>query len=194
MESLDSRRLMSTAFLSDGILTVIGNDSADSIVLTKKRLFVTVTINPSTYNFLNSSISQINIFAGGGSDVVRTTDAGFGLLNTPMYISGGSGDDLISCANGDDTVCAGDGEDTLYGWGGDDELYGEDDSDYLNGGDDDDYLDGGRDRQKDYLTGDDGCDTFVNTEHEYSYGTYLEDKTMDYSSAEDELETYHMWH
>ncbi len=96
--------------------------------------------------------------SGGGSFVIEF-DNGESLsfeeflgevLQDPVVLHGGSGDDILDGYAGDDRLSGAFGHDRLYGHAGDDHLDGGPGDDWLAGGPGDDYLEGGQ-----------GADTYV---------------------------------
>lgn len=103
----------------------------------------------------------VSMQGGDGDDLIR----GGGAADT---IGGGAGDDQIDAGggdddldggDGDDIIWAGEGDDTLSGGAGDDILHGQDGDDSLLGGEGDDSLFGHDD--DDSLAGGAGLDTLI---------------------------------
>ncbi|MEV6237501.1 calcium-binding protein [Lentzea sp. NPDC051838] len=117
----------------------------------------------------NVGIGSISVYTAGGNDVV---DARVHSVWVPMYILGGTGDDLLAGQNGNDVVEGGSDYDRVYGNQGNDLLFGghryiEDNTagNFMVGGGGDDELYGGlkndvMDGQQgnDYMWGSDGND------------------------------------
>lgn len=79
-----------------------------------------------TYQFLYSSTAtaQFRIRSNGGNDTVGTQNPA-NLTARPMFVLGGSGDDLLTGAAGSDTLNGGSDNDKLAGGAGSDSLIGE---------------------------------------------------------------------
>ena len=139
LESLESRRLMTTTLDPDGVLTIRGTEADDDVLVWQPTAPVTrVEHNGEVVDFATDDVKGIFVSVGGGDDKVV-----LGRRSVNAKISGGTGDDTLS---------AGDGNDTVYGDGGDDYLFGRDGNDLLNGGD-------GTGDDADDLFGGDGMDT-----------------------------------
>ena len=123
--------------------------------------------------FAASAVKRVALEGGGGNDVLEV-----GILNVPLTIGGGSGNDrlvgsgsgewlvggdgnddvqagggndLVHGGRGDDSVRAADGNDTVLAGAGSDHLFGGVGQDYLNGGDGKDLLFG--EDSNDFLEG-----------------------------------------
>jgi hypothetical protein len=131
---------------------VSGTDQADKISITLDTSGSTpvykLDLNGTIQTFSTSAVSQFDILAGDGDDVV-TVAPGMG-SNLRVYVLAGAGNDTINGGDGDDTITGSGGNDLIFGNGGNDRLAGSAGHDYLIGGE-------GRDR----LYGDDGNDVLV---------------------------------
>jgi Ca2+-binding RTX toxin-like protein len=78
---------------------------------------------------------------------------------SPLYVDGGSGDDLLAGADGADLIIGGEGSDRLAGKKGSDHLIGGNDDDILLGGPGDDSLEGNT--GNDILIGETGDDSLI---------------------------------
>lgn len=106
---------------------------------------------------------------GYGASLISYLNSGFQILedgnfeilnpNTPMYVIGTSGDDVIVGTDNADIIYGMDGDDILNGGAGDDYLSGGRGNDTLIGGDGNDTLDGGD--GDDSLEGGYGNDTYI---------------------------------
>jgi Ca2+-binding RTX toxin-like protein len=147
------------AVLKPGELTIMGDDNANTIIVSKGNGNkwsvsiggVTTTLDASTpgLNSLNpfdAALSKIYIHGKGGSDTITVSVA------AQSNVWGGLGND---------TITGGAGADWFYGEAGNDKLYGNKGIDHLYGGADNDRLDGGFDGKTDVLRGESGADTFV---------------------------------
>jgi Ca2+-binding RTX toxin-like protein len=164
VESLENRSLpaagVSTS-LSGGLLSVIGTDAADTIVVRQTAAHsVTVTANGETKSY--TGVNLISVDGRGGNDKIYVdTGATDAKRITPLNakLFGGAGNDLLVGGSGNDTLDGGAGNDTLYGGAGNDVLYGGDGNDTLYGNAGNDTLYGGAGNN--YLDGGTGSDTFV---------------------------------
>jgi Ca2+-binding RTX toxin-like protein len=68
-----------------------------------------------------SLISQLVIIALGNDDVIQTSGIAAGL---PVFISAGSGNDVVTAGPGDDIIKGGPGDDILLGGDGTNQLFG----------------------------------------------------------------------
>ncbi len=128
IESLESRRLLS-ASLSNGILTVLGTASNDTLTFERNGSDLIVRMNGERDDFTLENVRVILIDVGTGADSVI-----LGNRNIPTHVRGGRGNDTISGS---------DAKDTLYGEGGDDYIYGNAGNDVIDGGGEADTLLGG---------------------------------------------------
>lgn len=157
-ESLEGRRLLAAAVLSGNAapytLMVTGTGGSDVVVAAVRGTRLRVAVNGVIQQFRASAVSQIQIQAGDGADVVDISG-----VSIPAYVNGDTGNDLIKGGAGNDTLTGGAGKDTLYGNGGNDRLNGNGGNDVLYGGDGNDVLYAGA--GVDRLDGGDGNDHFV---------------------------------
>lgn len=156
--------------ITDGVLTVF-EDTASSNTTTldftidgggQEHLIFTSTTGDSIDEIIDSSITQIVIDLGQGDDsltVVKRSQQ-----NTPTFIIGGSGNDIIDAAFSDPTpggvgfeLFGAAGSDTLYGTAGPDTLTGSSGNDVLIGGAGDDQITAGS--GKDTIRGGAGDDS-----------------------------------
>jgi hypothetical protein len=135
----------------------------------------------------NPAIAGIQVFAGGGDDIVRVGSGvaarDITLQQSTIYLGEGNdfarvggqratifgdqGNDLVIGGAADDTIYGGLGNDRLYGSGGPDRIFGDDGNDLIGGGDgNDSQLFGGAGndtisggRGNDRISGDAGFDT-----------------------------------
>jgi Ca2+-binding RTX toxin-like protein len=169
LESLEERANPS-AYLSNGDIIVVGNDSASSVVVERINIqnvqYYRVTENGSPTWFVAGSVTggDVKFWGYGGDDYfrnatgLRTTASGHGGNDTLLgnagvdYLYGGDGNDDLRGAGGNDHLLGGNGNDVLVGgagrdqmWGehGDDRMWGEAGNDDLVGGYGNDQLYGG---------------------------------------------------
>jgi Ca2+-binding RTX toxin-like protein len=158
------------AVLRDGVLTILGTDAGEEIMIGTfyEPGFVWVHMNGWAAAFRESEVQAIQIYAGGGNDLVEIYNlATAAALHIPMTIDGGAGDDELGGqsnrdeldliipgpytdmgvtligGDGNDTLGAGVGPDVLEGGAGDDELWAAYARSTLLGGDGNDVLWGG---------------------------------------------------
>jgi Ca2+-binding RTX toxin-like protein len=145
--------------LIDGVLHVVGDNSACDIVLITQcgsNIYVFATFNDDNPAvFAASAVTEIQVRTRGGHDVVVTTSN----VNETMTIDGGAGNDLLTGGGGTNLILGGSGHDTLYGGCGDDVLLGGTGNDDLFGNAGDDVLVGGD--GNDMLYGGSGRDLLI---------------------------------
>ena len=136
-EALESRRLYSvTATAAGGVLTVLGDNNANAITVSRD-LAGNLLVNNGAVPILGSpatvaNTSSVHVSGLGGSDNI-TLDETNGALPAAS-LSGGSGNDTLTGGAGADTLAGDDGNDLLLGKGGNDTLFGGDGNDTLTGG------------------------------------------------------------
>jgi Ca2+-binding RTX toxin-like protein len=134
-----------TAVFAGGILTVSGDDSDNTLVVSRDTagsLFVNsgaVPVTGGTPTVSNTTLIQI--FGFGGNDVLTVDDSNGPM--PPANLVGGDGDDTLTGSASDDILDGGPGNDTLIGRGGNDTLLGGPGNDILIGGQGTDQLIGG---------------------------------------------------
>ena len=148
---------------TNGIVTINGTDDADTISVIQRGGNLQVRRNGTMETFAATSVSQLNISAGAGNDVID-----FSGININTYVDAGDGNDLVTGGGGNDTITGGAGKNTIYGGDGNDrlngsgspdQLYGQAGDDRLYGNGGNDHLDGGG--GVDRLFGGDGNDTLL---------------------------------
>ena len=147
-EALEARRLLSVS-IADHALLIDGTRHADSIVLTRGKRAVTVSVNGQSSEVSLRSFSTIRVRAGRGNDLVTlgTDDA---VIMAAASVTAGAGDDTVVTGDGNDTVTGDDGNDEISTHGGDDNVSGGAAHDLIFGGD-----------GNDHLTGDGNADTIL---------------------------------
>ena len=168
LEYLEPRRLLSSASLSRGLLTVDASDTGSQINISidpANARLLSVNIDGAVQTFPLAKTRRILVNGGPGNDSIQIDDSN-GPIRTPATLYGGDGNDtliggagpeLLDGGNGDDVLNAGTGNQTLQGDAGDDTLTGGPGHDLLEGGDDDDLLTAGSGPNQ--LYGDAGNDT-----------------------------------
>ncbi|WP_435011940.1 hypothetical protein P12x_006174 (plasmid) [Tundrisphaera lichenicola] len=144
-----------TATFANGVLTVVGSQAADHILVYRNGQSVYVTEASLKVNLAvvdARALRQITVDARGGNDWVEVDSA----ITVAARLSGGAGDDKLLGGGGNDTLLGGAGSDEILGRGGNDLLSGEDGDDILIGGDGNDEIQGGA--GNDYVLGGAGND------------------------------------
>jgi Ca2+-binding RTX toxin-like protein len=161
-----------TASFSAGVLTVIG-DNADNTVVVSRDAAGKILVNNGAIAVVGgtptvANTSVIRVFGLGGNDVLSLSEANGALPAANLF--GGAGNETLTGGSGADLLFGQAGNDTLLGRGGNDLLFGGGDNDTLTGGDADDQVFGeaGDDRMiwnpgddTDLNEGGDGTDTVV---------------------------------
>src|SRR5262249_35733706 len=104
VESLEGREVPAVVGLTpltpvlhtNGVLTVIGNDAANTIDVTKSGAYVKV----QGRLFASAQVKTIVIDGQGGNDVIRVSDQ----LFQKTFLYGGQGNDTIYGGGGVDTI------------------------------------------------------------------------------------------
>ena len=156
IESLESRRLLSSATLgAGGVLRVLGDDlKTNSITISNSLdgLSVDVTINSTnslgvvktfSRSFLKSAgISSIWVSGGSKNDVINASNVN-GDVTIAMRVDGRGGSDTIDTGDGNDLVYAGGGNDDVNTHGGNDRIFCGLGDDTVDAGGDNDRVSGG---------------------------------------------------
>lgn len=118
-ENLEQRVLLSIS-LSSGVLSIVGTNKNDSILIYGKGgdTYVKSSFAPLQHFHLTGG-NTIHIDMQGGNDTVTIYDH---TTKFPATILGGSGNDHLDGGGGNDLIDGGTGADTLLGDGGDDHL------------------------------------------------------------------------
>ncbi|HVL12119.1 MAG TPA: CAP domain-containing protein [Gemmata sp.] len=124
LESLEPRDCPATANLFNGVLTVLGTNASETIVVSRSG----TSIVAAGQSFAAALVSRVLISGAGGNDVIRDNSD----LSAVIY--GGEGNDTIYAGRGHDTIYGGKGADTIYGERGSDVIYGGAQADVLDGG------------------------------------------------------------
>src|SRR5262249_38079988 len=148
LELLETRSMpaaMVTSALQNGVLRIVGSETADVIVVRQTGAgVVSLNANGSRRDF--RGVSQVVIDGRGGNDQsymdTRISDL-YHVAPLSAQIQGGAGDDTIVGGSGNDQLFGGDGNDTIYGDKGDDWIDGGAGADRLYGNNGDDVLMGG---------------------------------------------------
>lgn len=142
VENLETRKMMATASLSDGVLLIKGGAGNDTIIVRQVDNKISIDNTPISGQ---GSISKIVVYGYGGNDTIRLDGNGVTGQGVTVrgVVYGGGGADFIVGGGGHDLLSGEDGNDTIYGLGGDDTLYGQGGNDLLFGGSGHDSLYGG---------------------------------------------------
>jgi Ca2+-binding RTX toxin-like protein len=145
--------------LKHGVLTIIGTEASDKIVLRLQAgdpgvLQVDVGDDGSPdFSFERGKVAKIVVDARAGDDLVRIDESNGAFTETiPTTIDGGDGNDTIAGGKGGETLLGGDGNDVIDGNGGNDLAL-------LGAGDDTFVWDPGD--GSDTVEGQDGADTML---------------------------------
>lgn len=136
LESLEHREVPAgiTTDYRNGVMTVFGTGSADSIVVKQVGTYLQaqgVTGGTTTTKYYTASaVTQVVVVGEAGNDTITVSS----LLNVTTRLYGGWGNDTILGGNAVDLIWGGDGGDRLFGRGGNDTLFGGADADALDGG------------------------------------------------------------
>jgi hypothetical protein len=137
-EQLESRWLLSASLSAGHTLSVGGTSGNDVITFARKKGWLTVDVNGSTYMVAIRAVRRIYIGAGEGNDRVV-----IGPRAIPSQIFGDGGDDTLWGSAASDTIDGGAGNDSIAGGAGADQLVGAAGNDRLAGGRGNDTIDGG---------------------------------------------------
>ena len=139
LELLEGRRLLSSASLSGGVLTITGNSSsANDLGAYVSGSNIVAQHNGATKSYSSSSVTKIVINGGSSSDNIWLTKD----VSKPTSLNGSGGNDSIWAGSGKDTISGGSGNDELGGQAGNDSITGGDGDDTLYGGTGTDTLNG----------------------------------------------------
>ena len=193
LEALESRMMLHSAVLNNGVLTLTGTASADytSVVIhthgtpwtwdDEVKVDMSSGINHAhTFWFDYDDVFSIVFHGGLGNDEFYNTTV------LPSIALGGPGNDTLSGGRGADSLYGQDNTDRLLGNDGHDFLYGGGAVDDLFGGRGNDRLDGGHDDVFDNLTGGAGADIFVyhSVEDAWGYISHILENVQDFNEGE----------
>jgi Ca2+-binding RTX toxin-like protein len=163
VETLETRRLFTSAVLQPGGTLLIEGNSNDDVItvdLKKKNGQESVRVvnsrrgNKEEFFFKRSSVRRLAIATFGGADHVKISSS----MTVTARIDGGADDDFLVGGKRNDTIAGGDGNDKLFGKDGNDNLDGGPGDDRLDAGNGNDTLTGGPGRDRFY--GDSANDNF----------------------------------
>jgi uncharacterized protein YkwD len=124
VESLELRDCPATGNVFNGVLTVQGTNSGETITVTRSG----TTIIAAGQSFNAASVVRLVIGGAGGNDFIQDNSG----LSAVIY--GGEGNDTISGGRGHDKIYGGRGADLINGDRGSDMIYGGGGTDSINGG------------------------------------------------------------
>ncbi len=125
LESLETRECpAASASVFNGVLTVVGSDGDDNIVVTRNGGW----ISAGNRSFNASAVKRLVITAGAGDDVIRDNSG----MSAVIY--GGQGNDTIYGGRGHDRIYGGEGDDVIHGDRGSDVIFGGGGTDTIDGG------------------------------------------------------------
>lgn len=123
-----------SAVVVDQVLAISGTGAADRITVDFTALdSVAVDLGDGVHRFDPRTFHSVSVYLGSGDDDFRTLSGG-ALVDVPMTVWSGAGDDEAVTGAANDTLEGGSGEDLLLGGAGTDVLYGGRGADFVNGG------------------------------------------------------------
>ena len=139
VEQLELRHLLAaTLDPTSGLLTVVGTDRRDAVLLDMQDGNLRVRISGQDSFFDPNQVQQIQINVLRGNDLVTVSD----LIAINCKIDGGLGNDTLDGGAGNDSLLGQAGNDIMVGGPGGDELQGNLGNDSLDGGLGDDSING----------------------------------------------------
>lgn len=195
IDSLESRRLLSSSVIRN-ILTVVTGNGHDRVTIDMlvPGTRVKVTENGQVKTFDADALLGIRVRTNSGNDVVTLNANGlaWGIRST---VQGGLGNDAIR-ANvprgarlygeaGNDAIVGGTGRDYLSGGDGNDDLRGRSSHDTIWGDRGDDLVMG--EGGNDYLVGNSGVDRILGGEHDDILRGYPDDAEMSGGTGFDDM-------
>ena len=144
IDRLESRMLLSSVTLEDGVLTIDGTDGPDTVVVRPHDSGKTLKVNDDgVFHFFKSKEVDRIVFRGGaGDDSFRVRDYR-AEIDAVVWATGGAGNDVLGGGAGDDSLVGGAGEDVISGGAGDNFISGGADGDTLVGREGKDTIYGG---------------------------------------------------
>ncbi|HYO10779.1 MAG TPA: calcium-binding protein [Tepidisphaeraceae bacterium] len=117
IDLLESRRLLASAAVQSGVLTINGDGTNDAVTVAPAAGGqVTVSINGGSSSFSAAAFTSILVNANAGNDNVTIHSA----ITKPATLKGGAGNDSLTGGGGNDLIDGGTGGDTIKGGGGSD--------------------------------------------------------------------------
>ncbi|RLS80040.1 MAG: hypothetical protein DWI03_00480 [Planctomycetota bacterium] len=181
LESLENRALLTASVDGTGLLTVVGTERADAIVISAGPTAGSVSLRgvagvPRGTVFAGVTAIQVSTLGGGDRLTIGANirDSGGNLIG--VVADTGRGNDTFDGGEGDDEVRAGDGNDIVRGRGGADEIWLGPGNDSANGGD-----------GADTIHGDAGRDTIVGAAGDDSLGGGADNDSLSGDGDDDSL-------
>ena len=121
------------AVLGD-VLTIVGTNAGDHITVdfTQPGSVVVDLGAGGTRQFAAGTFHSASVDLRNGDDGLRTASGG-ALVDVPMTVTTGNGDDVATTGAGSDVLDGGNGDDLLLGGAGTDRLVGGNGADFVNG-------------------------------------------------------------
>jgi len=140
-ETLESRRLLASVTLVNGVLHLVGDATSDNemAVQASGSSYLYAYVDSATKKVSRSSVRSVKFVGGGRKDTIFLASD----LSIPTDVKAGAGDDDIRVGRGNDVIDAGDGNDRIWSRPGDDRVLGGAGNDNWSGDYGDDYFDGG---------------------------------------------------
>src|SRR5258706_1062020 len=176
-ELLESRTLLSSAGVSQGVLHIVGDvNSANTITVRRTSdTEITVSMSDKPDQVFGNCDTITKVVIDGGDKADRLAiDESARALGVPVEINGlggndtiigSAGDDTLNGQGGNDSIIGNAGNDRIFGREGNDKLFGGAGNDMIKGGGGHDILDGGAandslwgNKGADSVSGDDGND------------------------------------
>jgi Ca2+-binding RTX toxin-like protein len=145
-EALESRTLLSSAVVSQGVLHVTGDlNTANTITVRRTSdTEITVSIAGKSDQVFGACDLITKVLIDGGDKADRLAiDESAMALGLPVEINGLGDNDTIVGSAGDDTLNGQGGNDSIVGNAGNDRIFGREGNDFLEGGAGSDMLKGG---------------------------------------------------
>src|SRR3954470_4250982 len=118
---MKQRRLLTTT-ISGSIVTVTGG--ADIWISGANPVRLIVLDDTGETSILRDKISQIHVIGTKNSNTIRTLVVNGRVVDKPLWVQAGEGNDTIETGNGNDTIDAGGGNDLVHTGGGPDQVLG----------------------------------------------------------------------
>jgi Ca2+-binding RTX toxin-like protein len=116
------------------VLAISGTSSVDRITLDFTALdSVGVDLGEGVQRFAAGTVRSVSLDLGSGDDDLRTVSGG-ALVDLPVMVRSGAGNDRALGGAANDTIDGGTGEDFLLGGAGSDLVVGGQGADFVNGG------------------------------------------------------------
>ena len=115
------------------VLTIVGTNAGDHITVDFTQPgSVVVDLGGASRTFAAGTFHSASVDLRNGDDELRTATGGV-LVDVPMTVTAGNGDDVVAAGAGADVLDGGSGDDLLLGGPGADQLVGANGADFVNG-------------------------------------------------------------